>query len=122
MNERIKGIRKKMGLSQSDFAERIAISRSALAKIESGENRPSERTQMLICDKFGVNREWLQTGQGDRLKHCATDELIPQLQQVLAAYPAIGRAVGQLLKTMEESDFARLNELLCKVNQNEDML
>ena len=41
MNERIKAIRKKMGLSQSDFAERIAISRSALAKIESGEMRPS---------------------------------------------------------------------------------
>ena len=75
MNERIKAIRKKLGLSQTDFAERIAISRSALAKIESGENRPSERTQLLICDKFGINREWLQTGQGERLRRAACDEL-----------------------------------------------
>lgn len=120
MNERIKGIRKKMGLSQSDFAERIAISRSALAKIESGENRPSDRTQMLICDKFGINREWLQTGQGERLRHCATDELIPRLQQVLSAYPAIGRAVSQMLKIMEEADFARLNELIGKLEQTEE--
>ena len=122
MNERIKAIRKKMGLSQSDFAERIAISRSALAKIESGENRPSERTQMLICDKFGVNREWLQTGEGERLKRTATDDLIPQLHLLLAKYPAIACALEHLLQTLEESDLARINELIVKSNMEKDDL
>lgn len=122
MNERIKAIRKKMGLSQSAFAEHIAISRSALAKIESGENRPSERTQLLICEKFGINMVWLQTGQGERLKQCACDELIPRIQRILTAYPAIGRSLSRLLNVMEDSDLARLSELIAKTEENENDL
>ena len=122
MNERIKAIRKKLGLSQTDFAERIAISRSALAKIESGENRPSERTQLLICDKFGINREWLQTGQGERLRRAACDELIPRLHQVLVRYPTIANMISQFLNAVEESDLARLNELLLKIEQENDQV
>jgi transcriptional regulator with XRE-family HTH domain len=120
MNERIKAIRKKLGLSQTDFAERIAISRSALAKIESGENRPSERTQLLICDKFGIDPNWLHTGQGERLKHCDTDALVPRLQQVLVTYPSIARALDQLFNVMEETDLKRLNELIGKVRSIEE--
>lgn len=120
MNERIKMIRKKLGLSQTDFAERIAISRSALAKIESGENRPSERTQMLICDKFGINPEWLQTGQGERIKHCDTDALIPRVHQVLVTYPAIAQALDQFFKVLEESDLMRLNEVISSIRKMEE--
>ena len=49
MNERIKSVRVMHGLNQTDFAKRLSISRSAVCKIESGENSPSDQTINLIC-------------------------------------------------------------------------
>ena len=38
MKDRIKKIRTDAGLSQSDFAKKLSISRSAICKLEYGEN------------------------------------------------------------------------------------
>ena len=62
MNERIKSVRVMHGLNQTDFAKRLSISRSAVCKIESGENSPSDQTINLICKEFDINEEWLRTG------------------------------------------------------------
>lgn len=62
MNERIKKVLKDSGLTQIIFAERIGISRTGLQKLISGENNPSEQTIRMICEKFKVNREWLESG------------------------------------------------------------
>ncbi|MFQ9403326.1 MAG: helix-turn-helix domain-containing protein [Eubacterium sp.] len=68
MNERIKKIRNSLNISQTDFAQKLSISRSAVCKMESGENCPSEQTIKLICNEFSVNEEWLRTGNGKMFK------------------------------------------------------
>ena len=65
MKDRIKKIRVDAGLNQTDFAKALSISRSAVCKMESGENNPSEQTIKLIQQGFSVNDEWLRTGNGD---------------------------------------------------------
>ena len=62
MNERIKTIRKSYGLSQEEFGKKLKIGRSSVAKLESGENNPSEQTITLICREFNINEEWLRNG------------------------------------------------------------
>ena len=64
MNERIKLIRKKSGLSQESFGERLKVTRGSISKIESGINNPSDQTIKLICSEFDVNEDWLRTGAG----------------------------------------------------------
>ena len=77
MNERIKSLRKELSLSQIEFSSKLEISRSALSKIESGENNPSDQTIKLICSEFGVRREWLLTGQEPmRLPPDEDDEIV----------------------------------------------
>lgn len=68
MNERIKRIRNSLNISQTDFAQKLSISRSAVCKMESGENYPSEQTIKLMCGEFSVNEEWLRTGNGKMFK------------------------------------------------------
>lgn len=68
MNERIKKIRNDSGLSQNAFAKKLSISRSAICKIESGENFPSDQTLALICKEFNVNEDWLINGIGNVYK------------------------------------------------------
>lgn len=64
-DERIKQIRKAVGLTQGEFAERIGLSRNYIAMIEIGQREPSERTIDDICRVFGVSKLWLKTGGGE---------------------------------------------------------
>lgn len=64
MHERIKKLRKELGLTQQEFADRIAISRGALATYEVGRNEPIDAVIALICREFNVNEKWLRTGEG----------------------------------------------------------
>jgi len=68
MKERIKQIRTTIGMNQTDFAKKLLVSRSAICKIESGENSPSEQTINLICREFNINETWLRTGEGEPFK------------------------------------------------------
>ena len=79
LNERIKLVRIKKSLNQTDFAKRLSISRSAVCKIESGENSPSEQTINLICKEFNVNSEWLRTGKGEMFIEKSKDILISDM-------------------------------------------
>ena len=93
MNERIKQIRTESGLNQTDFAKRISVSRSAVCKMESGENSPSEQTIKLICREFSVNENWLRTGNETMFLESKKNDMISKM-------------LGDVIKA-DESDFKR---------------
>lgn len=64
INQRIKQLRKEQGLTQDEFAARIGITKSSVSLLESGKNSPSTQTLQLICQQFGVRRDWLTDGTG----------------------------------------------------------
>ena len=83
MKDRIKAIRNSKQLSQSEFAKKISVSRSAICKMESGENLPSEQTIKLICREFSVNENWLRNGVGEMfLKRTKDDEISEMLGKI----------------------------------------
>lgn len=65
MFERIKYIRQNAKLTQTEFAEKIGLSRNFIAKVELGNREPSDRTIKDICRVFGCNEVWLRTGVGE---------------------------------------------------------
>lgn len=65
MKNRIKQIRKKEGLSQTKFGERLGVTLSAVQKWEMGHNQPDAASVKLICEKFHINETWLRTGDGE---------------------------------------------------------
>lgn len=65
MKDRIKKIRQQFDLTQQEFADKIGIKRSTIAKYETGTNSPSSAVISLICREFDVNEEWLRDGIGD---------------------------------------------------------
>lgn len=66
MNERIKEIRKELGLTQKDFAEKIRVAPNSIARYELGDRNPSDAIINSICREFNINEEWLRTGQGEK--------------------------------------------------------
>lgn len=75
MNERIKQIRRDLGLTQTEFAERIGLKQNSIALIESGKRNISDQAVLSICREYGVNEEWLRTGTGEKMMPDASDEL-----------------------------------------------
>lgn len=65
MNERIKAVRKALGLTMEQFGEKIGMGKSSVSKIEKGLNSTTEQTIKSICREFGVNEAWLRTGSGE---------------------------------------------------------
>jgi transcriptional regulator with XRE-family HTH domain len=119
MNERIKRIRNSLNISQTDFAQKLSISRSAVCKMESGENYPSEQTIKLMCGEFSINEEWLRTGKGEMFIEKSKDE---QIAEMLADIQTGGedtfkhRLVSALSKLNKE-DWESLEKLIDLINK-----
>ena len=76
MNNRLKELRKELGLSGEKFGEKIGVKKAAISKIESGAVGLSDSTILAICREFNVNEEWLRTGSGEMFKDMTLDEEI----------------------------------------------
>lgn len=65
MTERIKAIRRAVGCTQQEFADRLGLKRNTIATYEIGKAVPSDRTISDICREFRVSEVWLRTGEGE---------------------------------------------------------
>ena len=57
--DKLKQLREEAGLSQQSLADKLFVSRSAIAKWENGNGIPSDVNLDAICKFFDVNEEWL---------------------------------------------------------------
>ena len=65
MRERLVELRKTLKLSQTEFGARIGLSRDGIASYERGLAKPTGTAITAIINVYNVNREWLETGEGE---------------------------------------------------------
>ena len=106
VNERIKELRSRLGLTQEEFSSKIGLSRNFIAQIETGTKKPSERTIFDICEKFNVNQEWLRTGNGEMFVELSKDEQISAM-------------LGEIQRLGDENFKYRLVSALCKLSESD---
>lgn len=83
MNERIKILRKALGLTLEKFGERIGIKKNSLSQIENGKNNVTEQLFKSICREFNVNENWLRNGEGEMFLQSDRKSEINKLTQQL---------------------------------------
>ncbi len=76
MNERIKALRKALGLTQQKFADKIGVRQNTVAQYEIGRNPPNDTVITLIHREFGVSETWLRTGEGEMFVDVSRDKKI----------------------------------------------
>lgn len=79
MKNRIKEIRKNEGKTQVDFASELGVSPSNIISYETGRRSPSDAMIRLICDKYGINENWVRTGEGEMLAPVAREVEIAKI-------------------------------------------
>ena len=65
VNERIRKLRKSLGLTLEKFGGRLGVGKTAINKLEKGENNVTDQMFKSICREFNVNEEWLRNGTGE---------------------------------------------------------
>lgn len=62
MNERLKLLREALGLTQTDFGNKLGLARNTIANYEGGLREPNDAILKLICKTFNVDYFWLSEG------------------------------------------------------------
>ena len=75
LGERIKSLRKSVGITQHDLAAFLGVNRAHISKVERGVAEPSLLLIKSICRSFGTNEKWLQTGDGSKSSKGQWDNL-----------------------------------------------
>ena len=65
MKDRIREVRKMLGLNQTKFGEQLGLSQGAITGYENGTRVPSDAILKLIATTFDVNLHWLKDGEGE---------------------------------------------------------
>lgn len=63
--ERVREVRKSLGLTLEKFGEKIGMKKNSVSQIENGKNNVTDANIKSICREFGINEEWLRTGSGE---------------------------------------------------------
>jgi transcriptional regulator with XRE-family HTH domain len=105
---RIAEIRKKLGLTQSQFAEKIGLKFSAISMIELGKALLTEANIRLICLTFGVNEQWLRTGEGEIFVDNAQQDIKELLDIFDRLSPASRKMILDLARTILTNEQANL--------------
>lgn len=69
LGERVRAVRKELlgGITQSEFAEKLGVTRDTIGNIELDRLRKPEGSMpllLLICTKFSVREDWLLNEDG----------------------------------------------------------
>lgn len=64
LNQRIRELRKALGLTLENFGKRIGVTKVAISLIESGKNNITDQMFKSIVREFNVDPHWLETGEG----------------------------------------------------------
>ena len=95
MNNRIREVREHFKLTQTEFGERLGVSRDVIGNIEYNRlKNPKQKEPIikLICSTFGVNEIWLRSGEGEMFQAMTEDEeLDAYLGDVMHDEPASSR-------------------------------
>lgn len=106
IGERVKTLRKELGLTLEKFANPIGIHRGSLSAIENDKSGMSDRTLLAICREYGVSEAWLRDGDGEMFVPVTRNE-------------KIARFAGELMKD-ETPEFRRqIVEILADLNDEQ---
>ncbi len=113
MNERIKELRKALGLTLDKFGERIGVQKTAISKIERGANGVTKQMFKCICREFNVNENWLRTGEGEMfVQKTLDDEIASFIQSIqLEKDDSFKKKFIKMLSSLDEADWTKLETM-----------
>lgn len=103
---RVRELRKSLQLTLEKFGKPLGVGKTAISKIENGENNLTDQMILAICREYNVDENWLRTGEGEMFKKLNRQQELAQL-------------TATLFKEEEDSFKSRLIIALAQLNEEE---
>ncbi len=110
MTARLKYLRKKMKLTQAEFAKHLGITQTAYSMIENGYRPLAQKYIKVICSTFNVSEQWLVDGTGEMF-HSS-----PYEKELISIYSYLTEASQQYLLTMAKELLKTQEQLLKSID------
>lgn len=105
LHDRIKLLRKKLGLTQEKFGEKIGLKKNSISQIENGVNSLTEQLLLSICREFNVNEEWLRNGTGEIFNPIPEeDEVALYVGELLQPDNPFAGLIVEIMRTYSQLD------------------
>lgn len=109
--ERVKKVRKKLGLTLEKFGEKLGVKKNAISQIETGRNSLTEQNIKAICREFGVDYIWLTTGEGEMFID-SDDDFIEKIDRIMAGEDDARKNIFKFMLSLNDEDVAALDRLM----------
>ena len=103
ISERFKQLRNELGKSQTEFGAGIGVSRSVINNIERGVTEPSDVFLNHLCVVYNVNREWLETGEGEMFDKSEQLDETAKLIESISDSPAMRSLLATWAQLSDEN-------------------
>jgi transcriptional regulator with XRE-family HTH domain len=112
IKERIKAIRISQvpKLSQTEFGEKLGMSRSEIANLELGRVEPTASVINLICMTFDISPLWLKDGECEMKKLPADDEEL--VDRVMAGENEFAKSVMKAFAKLSDEEWRKLRDVV----------
>ena len=104
--QRVRELRKELQLTLEKFGKPLGVGKTAISKIENGENNLTDQMIFAICREYNVDENWLRTGEGEMFVPLSRDEQIEEF-------------IGDMLREEPNSFKKRLISALAKLSEPE---
>lgn len=110
-NERVKEVRKTLGLTLEKFGDRLGIKKAAVSKIEKGENSLTDANIKAICREFSVDYMWLTTGEGEMFVE-TDDDFFERIDRIMAGENETRKNMIKMLLYSSDDDIKAFDRLV----------
>lgn len=109
--ERVKEVRKTLGLTLEKFGERLGLKKNAISQIETGKNALTEQNVKAICREFGVDYMWLTTGEGEMSVE-NDDDFMERIDRIMAGENETRKNIFKALLYASDEDIEALARIM----------
>lgn len=117
MKDRIRSVRKKSGLNQTEFGNRIGATQAMLTSYETGRVIPSDTVLKLICKEFSISYAWLKTGEGPMEDPVAELSAIDKLTETYQSLPDRLKSLVDALCEMDPEWWRKLDAAFAEIER-----
>lgn len=109
--ERVREIRKSLGLTLEKFGAKLGVKKNAISQIETGRNSLTDQMTKAICREFGVDYTFLTTGEGEMFVD-SDDDFIEKINRIMAGESDIRKNAIKALVNASTEDIEALDRLI----------
>ena len=109
--ERVREVRKALGLTLEKFGDKIGMKKNSVSQIENGKNNVTDANIKAICREFNVDYIWLTTGEGEMFVD-SDDDFMEKIDRIMAGEDDARKNIFKFMLSLNDDDIAALGRIL----------